>query len=184
MQKFKNTKKGFSLIELLVVMVIALIISAGIITFFMASYKNFDKVIKINKGLSSVFNAMEILETDIRKAGYGFNSSATLSDYFQWDNSTHTLDLKFVDYQQDNCTNKTWADGTSCNYEISYKWEDDNLKRKVNSGSFVGMFDTNLVKVENFEAPLKNCTVSITLSADIKGKKYTYKSYVKIPNCE
>jgi len=69
-----KTKKGITLIELLVAMVIGGIVVAGIYRVFVAQTKAYtvqDQVVEVQQGIRS---AMEILLRDIRMAGYDSDS--------------------------------------------------------------------------------------------------------------
>ena len=176
---------GFTLIELLVVLAIALILFTGITTFFLTSFENFDVLIKTNKGLNSLFNAMAILEMDIRKSGYGFNNT---NGSLEWDPDSFTLTLKFVDYQKEGCEEKSWGEEKDCDYVVKYVWKKKNLLRMVDKGAdgtffSAYMFDGILVKIEKFKVENNACRVFIYLEADIKEKKHVYQTYVKRQNC-
>ena len=192
MEKFeKNLKnKGYTLIELIISLAIGLIIGIGLVSLFLAIYKSFDEIIKRNKAIASIFNSAEILILDIKKAGYGFNSSSNSSAPFIWDNNTKTLTLKFVDYTKSGCEDKNWGNYSSCNYEITYKLENNNIERIVDegangTGAFASMFDEKIVEVETFE--IDNSTFPlIKIKMDFKIKTsndtYNFETYVKIPN--
>ena len=192
MKKFeKNLKnKGYTLIELIISLSIGLIIGIGLVSLFLAIYKSYDEIIKRNKAIASIFNSAEILILDIKKAGYGFNSSSNASNFFEWDNNTKTLTLQFVDYTKSGCEDKNWRDDAFCDYKIVYKLENNKLKRKVDKGAdgtgiSASMFDKRLVKVKTFEIdnsafPL----LKIKMDFKIKNSKdtYNFETYVKIPN--
>ena len=192
MKKFeKNLKnKGYTLIELIISLSIGLIIGIGLVSLFLAIYKSYDEIIKRNKAIASIFNSAEILILDIKKAGYGFNSSSNASNFFEWDNNTKTLTLRFVDYTKSGCEDKNWRDNASCDYEIIYELKNNNIERTVDegangTGASASMFDEKIVEVETFE--IDNSTfplIKIKMDFKIKNSNdtYNFETYVKIPN--
>ena len=115
--KLMGNKKGVTLIELLVGLVISAIIIAGIYRIFITQTRAYtvqDQVVDVQQNIRS---AMELMLRDIRMAGYtsNINPVALVTPIFPGDNATARADAVRVEYQQGGNQNRVvyYINGTS-----------------------------------------------------------------------
>ncbi|SNR59328.1 PilW family protein [Desulfurobacterium atlanticum] len=169
-------RSGFTLTELIVGMSIALILMTAAFIFFSVGYRQMDKTMKKSRGSISIFNALEIIDSDLKKAGYG---DVEASDKpVEWNGSS--LIVRYVNYENVICENKTWSIGDSCSYEIKYFLQNNNLYRYVDegadgTGTEQPMFDESIVTVNSFNVDIDNTTktVSYVINGTVKDKPFS-----------
>jgi len=175
-------RKAFTLTELIVGMAIALIIMAAAFIFFSVGYKEMDKVMKESRGNISIFSALEIIDSDLRKAGYGDVASAGLTPVSGTGSYTDPLTIYFVDYTKAGCDNQIWSTAdAACKYKIEYyRNSSKNIIRRVyagatGTGSGASMFDSNIVTVNIFNVIVDptNHTVSYVINGTVKDKPFS-----------
>jgi len=170
-------RSGFTLTELIVGMFIALILMSAAFIFFSVGYREMDKTMKKSRGSISIFNALEIIDSDLKKAGYG-DVAASGVNPVEWDGGN--LTIRYVDYEEPGCENDTWSSGNSCSYEIKYFLKDSNLYRNVDegadgNGTAQPMFDENIINVSSFNVDIDNTTktVSYVINGTVKDKPFS-----------
>ena len=176
-------KRGFTLIELLVGTSIGIIVIGASIVLFSYGYRLISNTISISRGNTSVSYVVEIINSDLRKAGYGIvDQTDSNCTPVEWNSERKELTIRYVDYEKSGCKseNETFKDGENddCDYAITYCLTDDNnLKRTVhreanldNKGASARMFDENIIEVDNFTVEIDNKTHIV---------KYVIKGIVK-----
>ncbi len=117
----KLNRKGLSLIELLVALVICAIVIAGIYRVFVVQSKAFSVQDQVVETQQSVRSAMEILLRDLRMAGYDdydVNSTVTITNPVVYPVSSSSITLSYEYYdsttaQYQGHTVAYWRDGAS-----------------------------------------------------------------------
>jgi len=170
-------RKGFTLAELLVAVAILFLILGGVVYFFSRVVGADVDTALSNRGRLSLFQGMEVINSDLRKAGYGVPSSVGPPVY--WESTTGTLFIRYVDYDDPSCANQTFTVGSNCTYLVTYYLSDGNFIRRrfqgaVPPGKRSGLF-SDLVKVEDFSVKVDNTThtVSYKLKGKINGKDFS-----------
>jgi len=161
-------RRGVTVVEVLVAVALLLLLIGGVVYFFSHVVKSEVDVSLSSRGRIAVFQGIEIINSDLTKAGYGVDSGVTP---VEWDAANKTLKIRYVDYNVPGCEGQTFAVGSPCSYEISYYLRYNNLYRKVDwqadgDGSSGGMFDSNLVKVNDFEVDVNAVTHSVTYTIE------------------
>ncbi|WP_457566935.1 prepilin-type N-terminal cleavage/methylation domain-containing protein [Desulfurobacterium sp.] len=179
----KTSRSGFTLLEVVVAMVIGIIIMAAAVIFFSYGYKQLDTTMKTSRGNISVFNVVEIIDSDLRKAGYGGVAAAGITPVSGNGSATDPLTIYYIDYTDtaNNCDNQTWSTANPvCKYKIEYYLNSNNIIRRVyqkatGTGTGASMFDSNIVTVDTFNVTVDstNHTVSYTISGKVKDKSFT-----------
>ncbi|OMH41339.1 PilW family protein [Desulfurobacterium indicum] len=177
----KEYRAGFTLIELIVGTIIALIIMAAAVIFFSFGYRQMDTTMKTSRGNISVFNVIEIIDSDLRKAGYGGVASAGLIPVSGTGTLADPLTIYFIDYTKTGCDNQTWTNASlTCKYKIEYYLNNNNIIRKVyrgaiGSGTAASMFDGNIVTINTFNASVdsNNHTVSYTITGKVRNETFS-----------
>jgi len=162
--------KGFTLLEVLVSMAIALILLSGVVLFFSDFYGNFNKKFSLNRKSSSLVYVSEIISFDLMKAGYNYDDLTI--DPVRWDNLSKKLIIRFVDYDITGCETKQWSEGDStCNCEITYFLQNNKLYRQVSIGETiqVGSLFPPDITVDDFDVSISKPTVSFTIKCKYTG---------------
>ncbi|WP_456395367.1 PilW family protein [Desulfurobacterium sp.] len=178
----RRIRTAFTLIELLIGIVIALFIMAAAVVFFSYGYKQMDTTMKKSRGNISIFNALEIIDSDLRKAGYGDVAAAGITPVSGTGSYTDPLTIYFVDYTKTGCDNQTWNSASAtCKYKIEYyRNSSKNIIRRVyqgatGTGSGASMFDSNIITIDTFNVTVDstNHTVSYIISGKVKDKPFS-----------
>ncbi len=166
-------RKGFTLVELLIVAVVSAVVVLAIFSFFSFSYKKIAEQEIKERVYNQILDAVEVINSDLLKAGYGIeNPLNTLP--INWISEDRTLVIKYVDYDIPDCVNETFREDDDCSYKVTYRLKDDNLKRGRDEGDnntqafTFPIFDENVIKVEDFVV-FVNCTLH-RVDYTIKGK--------------
>jgi prepilin peptidase dependent protein B len=176
-------RKGFTLIELLVGASIGIIVIGFSIILLSFGYRLILDTISFSRGNTSVFQVVEIINSDLRKTGYGIEDTSTYPPV-EWENDTKTLTIRYVDYEKDlngddipDCENETFGDNNTpqCDYIITYQFKDNNLYRSVDeeangSSSSASMFDERIITVEHFTVDITDHKVQYKIEGRIKSK--------------
>ncbi|WP_457567797.1 prepilin-type N-terminal cleavage/methylation domain-containing protein [Desulfurobacterium sp.] len=180
----ENKKAAFTLIEVIVGMVIAVIIMAAAVAFFSFGYKQMDTTMKTSRGSISIFNVLEIIDSDLRKAGYGNVAAITGTAPVSGNGSEiDPLTIKFVDYTEPTCDNATWNPGDPCSYIVKYYFKNSNIYRYVDKGAnnpssilpAYPMFDSKIVNINSFNVTINATShiVSYTIEGKVKDKAFS-----------
>ena len=162
-------RKGITLIELVIAIFVGVLILAASVAFFSMVIKPIYRSIKLSEARTSLFQAIEIINSDLIKAGYGLDNS---TQPVLWDETEKKLTIKYVYYDKDNCTEKHFGEDSDCDYIVVYKLDSNNLKRRVNSSELVGMFSSSNIKVLDFKVKINKVSkeVSYTIKATVLDK--------------
>lgn len=174
-------RKGFTLIELLVGALIGIIVIGATGFFFSYGYRLILNTLSTSRGNISIFQVVEIINSDLRKAGYGIEDPTTYHP-IDWDSGK--LIIRYVDYEKNDidCENETFGDNNTpqCDYIIIYQLKNNNLYRSVDEGangnsSSAPMFDGNLIKIEGFFVSIDNTThaVEYTINSTTQEGNFT-----------
>ena len=177
-------RKGFTLIEFLIGTSIGIVIIGALVSFFFYGH-----TIVLNKSspekrkMIFVFQVMEIINSDLRKAGYNVNAIENLPV----ECNSNLLTIRYVDYDKEGCENKTFEKNDDCSYIICYYVKDKNLKRVVDKKadgctstnidtkkvSIAPMFDENIIEIDNFTVKIDNSThiVKYVIKGRMKGRE-------------
>ncbi|WP_163327690.1 hypothetical protein GFV12_05720 [Desulfurobacterium thermolithotrophum] len=162
-------RKGFTLIEILIGALIGIIIVLASTIFFSYGYRLILNTISNSRSNTSIFQVEEIINSDLRKAGYGIEDPTTYPPV-EWNLELKKLIIRYVDYEKDDidCENETFGDNNTpeCDYIITYQLKNNNLYRFVDKGangnsSSAPMFDGNLIKIEDFFVSINNTTHAV-----------------------
>ena len=177
---------GIALLELIVSMVIALTIMVAVVVFFSGGYKQAVSTMKTSEANLSIMNVVEIIDSDLRKAGYGSVSKFGLVPVSGVGSYSDPLTIYYVDYTRPGCDNQKWDTAPSqCRYKIEYYLSNNNIVRRVfenatGAGLAASLFDSNIVKVTNFKVAIdtENHIVSYTISGKERNKDFKVNSEV------
>ena len=176
-------RKGFTLIELLIGSTVSIVVVGTILFFFSYIYQLILDHVSSMEGNVSTFWVAEIINSDLRKAGYNVNAIENLPV----ECNSNLLTIRYVDYDKEGCENKTFEKNDDCSYIICYYVKDKNLKRVVDKKadgcngtnintkkvSIAPMFDENIIKIDNFSAEDK------TIDNKTHIVKYVIKGRIK-----
>jgi len=152
-------RKGITLVELVIAIFVGVLILAASVAFFSMVIKPIYRSIKLSEARTSLFQAIEIINSDLIKAGYGLDNS---TQPVLWDKTEKELTIKYVDYDKDDCIRKHFGEDPNCDYVIIYKLDGNNLKRKVNSSKFVSMFVDSSIKVTGFKVNVNETSKEVS----------------------
>lgn len=174
---------GFTLTELLVIVVLSLFVVATVTSFFLYFQKRaIGSLVRARAGVS-VFQAVEVINSDLIKAGYGISDDLAYKPV-EWDAANKTLIIRYVDYQKSGCEGRKFAVGDSCSYIVKYRLFDNNLERLVDEKAdgkdtgFVGMFDVRRIKVKDFLVHINGNVVDYSIVVYLEGKPFRIGSKV------
>ncbi|AEH45590.1 hypothetical protein Thein_1732 [Thermodesulfatator indicus DSM 15286] len=176
--KTKHNKKGLTLVELLVAMIVSLLVIMAGTIFWIQQNKITAKVIDKTYAEQVVFQIAEIISSDLRKAGYG-----NPPDPIEYSNGI--LTIEYVDYEEPTCENETWNSTiSSCNTTIKYKLEDYTLKRDLNGSGFQAMNDPQKIKINTFDITTNSTekTVEFKIEAEAALGNFTITNKVYCRN--
>ncbi|MEO2068942.1 MAG: hypothetical protein ABGX27_05465 [Desulfurobacteriaceae bacterium] len=175
-------RKGFSILELLIVAAIGLLVILGGLYFFSSGFKSLFSEVSTMRERTSILQAVELIESDLTKAGYGIADKTTYPP-IEWDSSDKELSIRYVDFSDPSCELKNFSPGDDCSYIIYYELEDGKLIRKVDEkadGSFASapLFDEDKVKVSEFEVSYNGTTkvINYKIVGEIKGKAFSFEN--------
>ena len=197
-------RKGFTLIELLIGVSIGIIVIGASIVLFSYGYRLISNTVSVSRGNTSVSYVVEIINSDLRKAGYGIENQ-TNPDCIpvKRDLEQKKLTIRYVDYEKDlnghnipDCENETFKDGNKndCDYVIIYLFNatSNNLYRSVDKkaddtfSSPAPMFDESIVEIDNFSVKIDNNThivkyvIKGRIKKIVKDKNGLDKKYVNL----
>ena len=163
-------RKGFTLIELLIGSTVSIVVVGTILFFFSYIYQLILDHVSSMEGNVSTFWVAEIINSDLRKAGYNVNAIENLPV----ECNSNLLTIRYVDYKK-GCKNRTFEKNDDCSYSICYYLKDNNLERAVDKGdnetdSRAPMFDEKIITVENFTVDITDHTVQYKIEGRIKSK--------------
>ena len=183
-------RKGFTLIEFLIGTSIGIVIIGALVSFFFYGH-----TIVLNKSspekrkMIFVFQVMEIINSDLRKAGYGIKNQ-TMDNQTPVVTELKKITVRYVDYEKDlngdgipDCENETFKDDKKkkCDYVVVYEFKKNknNLYRRVDreaDGNFtkpMPMFDESIIEIDNFTVKIDNNThvVKYVIKGRIKGRE-------------
>jgi len=182
-------RKGFSILELLTVAAIGLLVILGGLYFFSSGFKSLFSEVSTMRERTSILQAVELIESDLAKAGYGIADKTTYPP-IEWDSSDKELIIRYVDFSDSSCELKSFSPGDDCSYIIYYKLQDDELLRKVDEkadGSFsqAPLFNEKEVKISDFEVSYNGTTkvINYKIAGKIKDKTFSFENSIVCRNC-
>ncbi|MEO2068949.1 MAG: hypothetical protein ABGX27_05500 [Desulfurobacteriaceae bacterium] len=182
---------GFTIMELLIVTLVGMLVLIGGLTFFSESYKQISKNTQDIKSHISIDNVIDLLVSDLKKAGYGIADKTTYPPV-EWDEDNKTLTIRYVDYDKDGCESANFTIGNDCSYEVKYVLKNQNLERVLDKGadgegSGAYLLDSQKLKIEDFEVQYDPTTKTITFKIvpedTLCKKKEEYIETVECLNC-
>ncbi len=185
-------RKGLTLIELLVVMFLGGLILMVSLSFFTKNYKMIVRSSKEIDGAISSLNTIDLIISDLKKAGYGITDKKSYPPIF-WDEENKTLTIKYVNYDKSDCEGVSFTSGDNCSYEIKYVFQNNNIKRTVDegsdgSGTSAYLFDSKKLVVKDFTVNYDNKTKTVTFTLVVEnkmsGKESNFIDSVECLNCE
>jgi prepilin peptidase dependent protein B len=182
-------RKGFSILELLIVAAIGLLVILGGLSFFSSGFKTLFSEVSTMRERTSILQAVELIKSDLAKAGYGIADKTTYPP-IEWNSSDKELIIRYVDFSDSSCELKSFSPGDNCSYIVYYKLEDGKLIRKVDEeadGSFAAapLFDEDKVKVSDFEVSYNGTirVINYKIAGKIKGKTFSFENSIFCRNC-
>lgn len=94
--------KGFSLVELMVVLAINALLFAGLLAIFVADMNHYNKEVNINRLNQQLETVMDLMSNEIRRAGYWANASTDIG-LDQNDNPFMTSTTDITTNAANNC---------------------------------------------------------------------------------
>ena len=181
-------RNGLSLIELLVVIVIGLIIFAGMVLFFSSNYKLSLKTVARTKVNVSVFHALNLINMDLIKAGYGIRDTSKYPPVL-WDTDNKKLIIRYVDYDREGCDNETYGNN-DCSFVVVYKLDDNKqmLYRAYHRNGvkdvYFPLFNGEIIKVKDFYVLINKYShkVEYGMELEYEGKIYYINNTVVCRN--
>lgn len=198
-----TAKKGFSLIELMLALVLGSVLLAMVIGLYVTGVSSGAKSLKYSRLHTDLQSIMAIIETDIRRAGYGGN------DFLVGSAGTKTVDLvsgdrsKCIVYSYNHNAAETITDTNRMGFrlaadnpEVQFGSGVDPLATNCYSqGRWTALSDKNFIKITNLmfsESVVSTATgtlrsVEIVLSGELlsdSNYKHTINSTVQVRNIE
>jgi len=148
-------KESFTFIELAIVMLVLSVIMGVLFQIFSVYMKMSSIAIVRTKAQDSLIRVAVILDSDIKKAGYGVDNS---TDALMWNSTSRTLVIRYVDFTKAGCENETFGNN-SCSYLIEYYPKNQNLYRLVDEldtsdNNSAPLFYDGIVKVDDFNVDI------------------------------
>lgn len=189
-------QKGMSLIEVLVAMSMSLIIAVAVIGVFTTMLQSSQNIIEKGKLDRDLNTLMDIIVSDIQRAGYWANAS---SHYSNPSTTSSTTDCILFSYDRD-------TDGSIADSEkLGYRWNSSTQKIQVRgSGStfscagptnWTDLTDPNVIQITAFSISVNTVpvaartnstdttyyrTVTITISANLTTQPTVTKTLTRI----
>ncbi len=172
-------RKAFTLIELLIALLMLSVIMVGIAMFFDRSAKNAFTVQSQQRANMQLMHVVELIDDDLVKAGYGGVAASGLAPV-EWDATTKTLTIRYVNYDDPSCVNVSWGSSASCDWTVQYALISNNLDRSVNGGTFEALFDPAVAKVLNFNATVNTSNTRPVVNFEITVQVESFNGTPKI----
>jgi len=187
-------RKGFTLAELLVAVAILFLILGGVVYFFSRVVSADVDTALSNRGRLSLFQGIEVINSDLRKAGYGVPS--TFVPPVWWDPVNKALIIRYVDYTEPSCEGEIFGTNLKCSYIVIYylkPLEDKLIRRYINLdgkplslvssldfsflsyyGAVAPLFPEDIVAVDDFLVDIDSSTkkVSYKIVGKVNGKNF------------
>ena len=170
----KNKQQGFTLIELLIAMTISLVIIAGAMAVFFAMTKSSRNTLEVSRLDRDLNNALNIIASDIQRAGYWGQSTSSSTNPFMVTGSTD------IQVSGGNCillTYDTNGDGTLpglgsgtdderygfrlMNGAIQYRPHGASFNCGAASSAWDNLTDPNVMTITTFSVTLNNEAIDL-----------------------
>lgn len=194
-------QKGFSLIELLVALLLGMLLLAMVINLYVLTVSNGAKSLKYSRLRTDLQSMMALIETDIRRAGYGGKAFLVASG------GTQTIDSldNCIIYSYDSDLNEQLDDINQMGFRFNSEQNEIQFGTAVNplaskcfeQGNWFALSDNQFIKITALEFTVSSATNTTgtvtmrTVEIDLAGEltadpdfKHALNTKVQVRNLE